>query len=99
METMPEHIARIERDGFQTPADATLVFQFLKVLHEERAAMAKRIGALESLRDETMLASEHGVRLIALIEGFADAVAALNTRANFLEVQLAAAQRLNSIAN
>ena len=68
-------------------------------MEKDIADLTERVHALEALRDDIMLASEHGVRLIALIEGFSDAIAALQTQVNFLEVQLAAAQRANTIAN
>jgi hypothetical protein len=45
---MAEQVALIEKNGFQTPADAALVFQWLKVLNEERMGAFKRIVALEA---------------------------------------------------
>jgi hypothetical protein len=63
------------------------------------AELAERVHALESVRDDTMLASEHGARLIRLIEGFGDMIGALNTRVNFLERELAELQRQHGTTN
>jgi len=63
------------------------------------AELAERVHALESLRDDTMIASDHGARLIRLVEGYSDMIGALNTRVNFLEQELAELQRQNGTTN